>query len=126
MYEKYKQEDEEELKKIIQRVVERKQKMDAIRKEYIRRIKELNSLYRVSVASERQKTEEGILNDLNKRVTNRYNELTEPYIGPLQEEYTSLLEDEFYKHQSNFIKNAYETKSNGAEQLIPESTYNTI
>jgi len=135
LYEKYKQEDEEELRKIIQRVTDdlakegnefSDPKSQEYKEEYTRRIKELNSLYRVSVASERQKTEEGILNDLTKRITNRYNELTEPYVGPLQEEYTSLLEDEFYKHQSNFIKNAYETKSNGAEQLIPESTYNTI
>jgi len=72
----------------------------------------------------RQDQIKSIKTPFNEKYSKRHNELITQYTGDFQERKTKELEDLHYKHQSEFIKKSYESKSNGAEQLISDEIYN--
>ena len=75
------------------------------------------------VEKDRKDQIESITTPFNEEYNKRYRELTTQYTGGFMEQKTKELEDLFYKHQSEFIKKSYESKSNGAEQLISDEIY---
>ena len=94
--------------------------------EYKKRVIQQFNNYVAPIKEKRLQAIKNIEEPFHEKYNKRLLELNNEYAGDYIDSETKKLEKAFYEHQANFIKRSYETKSNGAEQLIPDVIYDDI